>query len=188
MDRFNFLIDLKIGGIYAAVVPVGIYLTNNSQTCMYIADHSECGCLVLDSLEQYKKYDFSKLKNLKAVVLTCELDPKQLNSLVNPYVTVYSWQNFVDIGKNAKVDLAFKQRKEMQNPGNCCNIVYTSGTTGVPKAVMLSHDNMTWTVRCIRNMSTQIEDRQRCVSFLPLSHIAGQIVDIMCISTVYLYF
>lgn len=166
--------------MYAAVIPVGIYLTNNSQTCMYIANHSECGCLIIDSIEQYRKYDVSALKNLKAVIFINELSKDQLKSLVNPYVSIYTWKNFIEIGKKAKVEIEFKTRKEMQKPGNCCNIVYTSGTTGTPKAVMLSHDNMTWTVRCIRNMYLdKIDDRQKGVSFLPLSHIAGQIVDIM---------
>ena len=59
--------------MYASIVPVGIYLTNNQETCMYIANHSECGCLVIDSLEQFKKYDISVLKHLKAVVLTFAL-------------------------------------------------------------------------------------------------------------------
>lgn len=172
-----------IGGMYAAVIPSGIYLTNNSETCVFIAEHSECACLVLDSLAQFKKYekDLHKLKNLKAIVFYCELSEQELKGLVNPHCAVYLWKDFVEMGRKANVDLELNQRIRMQNPGNCCNIVYTSGTTGQPKAVLLSHDNLTWTVNTLflnyREMVGTV--RHKIVSYLPLSHIAGQVFDIL---------
>ena len=86
------------------------------------------------------------------------------------------------MGKLSTVDLELNHRIKMQKPGNCCNIVYTSGTTDQPKAVMLSHDNMTWnTLSLCRSYGSLLGSKQKIISFNPLSHIAGQIVDIVCI-------
>jgi long-chain-fatty-acid--CoA ligase ACSBG len=172
-----------IGGMFACVPPVGIYPTSSSDTCVYIADHSECSCLVLDSLANFRKYenDIKRLKNLKAIVFYCELNEVELKSLTNPFVPVYLWKDFLTLGKRSLLDLELSNRVNMQRPGNCCNLIYTSGTTGPPKAVMLSHDNMTWTARALEiNYGNILGNKQRLVSFLPLSHIAGQVVDIIC--------
>lgn len=171
-----------IGGIYACVVPVGVYLTNNSETCCYVANHSDCGVLVVDSIEQFKKYEnhLGELKRLKAVVIWGDINPDQIKSLVNQYVPVYSWYDFIGIGIKSSVELEFSNRVHMQNPGNCCDVVYTSGTTGFPKAVLLSHDNLTYTCRAWKTIVKEtLPERLRVVSYLPLSHIAGQMFDII---------
>ncbi|KAI0214318.1 hypothetical protein LSAT2_000560 [Lamellibrachia satsuma] len=52
-----------------------------------------------------------------------------------------------------------------------------SGTTGNPKGVMLSHDNVTWTAS-MAVKATNLVPGEVSISYLPLSHIAAQIVDI----------
>lgn len=171
-----------LGGIYSCVIPVGIYLTNNTETCMYIAQHSNCGILCVDSVEQFKKYEknLSDLKKLKAVVIWEQLDSNTLKGFINQYVPVYSFEDFISIGDRATVDIEFYNRIDKQKPGNCSNVVYTSGTTGNPKAVLLSHDNITYTCKAGKTLfNDKLPDRLRIVSYLPLSHIAGQIFDIM---------
>ena len=57
-----------------------------------------------------------------------------------------------------------------------CTLVYTSGTTGPPKGVMLTHGNVMWTVRSITKV-VSISPDDRFLSFLPLSHVAERVTS-----------
>lgn len=93
-------------------------------------------------------------------------------------VPVYKFDDFLTMGKDI-IDSEVKSRIALQKPGHTCTLIYTSGTTGPPKAVMLTHDNITWTVRAMiaTAMGGQLDDKDHIVSFLPLSHVAAQMLD-----------
>ena len=91
---------------------------------------------------------------------------------------VYSWAEFMTLGADVP-DATVAARIADQKPGHCCTLIYTSGTTGNPKAVMISHDNALFATRAnIVHHPDFVVGPLRVVSFLPLSHIAAQIVDI----------
>ena len=58
----------------------------------------------------------------------------------------------------------------------CAGLCYTSGTTGNPKGVMLSQDNITWTVQRSHEIYDWEYDKEQLVSYLPLSHVAGTFI------------
>merc|ERR1719242_1702779 len=69
-----------------------------------------------------------------------------------------------------------------QHPGKVVSYCYTSGTTGLPKAVMLTNDNLTW--NCMATLTTSancvpLPPEVRTVSYLPLSHIAATLLDMI---------
>ena len=53
-------------------------------------------------------------------------------------------------------------------------MVYTSGTTGNPKGVMLSHDNIYWEAETANDFYQMEVGKEVGLSYLPLSHVAGK--------------
>jgi len=57
-------------------------------------------------------------------------------------------------------------------------VLFVITLIGPPKAVMISHDNITWTTANMLENRAPINHSDRIISYLPLSHIAAQILDI----------
>ncbi|XP_072428211.1 long-chain-fatty-acid--CoA ligase ACSBG2-like [Chiloscyllium punctatum] len=164
-----------IGAILAGGLAVGMYATNSPEACRHVADHCEANVLVVEHHHQLLKVlqIAHQLPHLKAIVqYKYAVEEHQPN--------IFSWKKFLELGKSIS-DIQLDEIIESQNANQCCTLIYTSGTTGVPKAVMLSHDNMTWTAKTAGQtvgLQHARKVQERVVSFLPVSHIAAQMMDI----------
>jgi long-chain acyl-CoA synthetase len=62
-------------------------------------------------------------------------------------------------------------------------LVYTSGTTGNPKGVMLTHGNFVWDVRqVVSEMPDLFLEGTSTLMFLPLAHIFARVVQMGCVA------
>eukprot|EP01084_Bolivina_argentea_P103302 185054_1 len=180
-----------LGAIYAGGITAGVYTTNNPGQCKYIALHSKSTVIVLENKKQLDKFlqIRNELPDLKVIVVwdIDQNDPliAESNRNNNNAAKVMHWDEFMKLGNDKKtiqeLNTEKKKRIDAIKPGQCCTLIYTSGTTGPPKAVMLSHDNVTWTARTILNHVQNFKkdgSPHASISYLPLSHIAAQLIDI----------
>ncbi|XP_053449392.1 long-chain-fatty-acid--CoA ligase ACSBG1 isoform X3 [Nycticebus coucang] len=164
-----------VGTVFAGGIVTGIYTTSSPEACQYIAHDCRANVIVMDTQKQLEKIlkIWKQLPHLKAVVMYKEPPPENT-------ANVYTMEEFMELG-NEVPEETLDAIIDDQQPNQCCVLVYTSGTTGPPKGVMLSQDNITWTAR----YGSQAGDIQPAevqqevvVSYLPLSHIAAQIYDL----------
>jgi long-subunit acyl-CoA synthetase (AMP-forming) len=162
-----FFADLA--AIAAGGVPTGIYTTTTPEQVQYITDHCEASIAVVENRDYLKTFLALRpqLPKLKAIVLM-EGESQEDG--------VRSWGWVRDLGGGvSEADL--EQRLAAQREDDLCTLIYTSGTTGPPKGVMLSHRNIVWTAEQVA-AGYALAAGENVISYLPLSHIAEQIVSL----------
>ncbi len=153
-------------------VTVGIYHSNLGPECAYILNHADAELLFVENAEQLEKIVSVRtdLPLLKRIVL--------FEGPSDPDAGILSWEDFLKLGKPVS-DEQVRERAEAIQPDDLISLVYTSGTTGVPKGVMLTHRNVlfaTWSCyQCL-----DIHGHHTTLHFLPLAHVYSRLTVYFC--------
>ncbi len=158
-----WLTDLAVLGMGAVTVPV--YQSSTAADLAFILNNSRTKVLVLEDRHQLKKWESiaNQCPSVEKVILFERHDP------------ALAWDDFLQTGRElAAQNSTFEQNIKKVKLENTATILYTSGTTGQPKGVVLTH----------RQLMSELEDlfpvlgvseADKTLSFLPYAHIVGRV-------------
>lgn len=153
-----------IAGTLAAATPMSIYNTLSAEQVSYVAGHARPTIVILETADHRARWEkaLGEVDSVKRIVMIDD-----------------DWADLAAAGaayRAAHPD-AVAERTAQLTPDSPATILYTSGTTGNPKGVVLTHHNVLYEA-----MSTQekagLMDPQRSVSYLPLAHIAERVLGL----------
>jgi long-subunit acyl-CoA synthetase (AMP-forming) len=155
-----------LGAIAAGGLPTGIYVTSTAEQIEYILGHCEAAVAIVEDAAQLERIAAlrDRLPALHHLVV-----------MEGPAAAL----TFAQLEERAAAvpEAVLEERLAAQRPDDPCSLIYTSGTTGPPKAVMIGHRNVTFLAEAAAPL-LELGPADRMLSYLPLSHIAEQMVSI----------
>lgn len=168
-----------VAAIYAGGVPAGIYTTSSAEQCQYITDHCDAAIAVVENAEHLAKFVAvrEQLPKVKAIVVI-DGAGADAGKGIHAFESLYAMARDGFGGRSAAdLEAELAKRVAAQKPDDMATLIYTSGTTGQPKAVIMSHDNLTWTSKVVIDI-VNVKAGECILSYLPLSHIAEQAISV----------
>jgi len=168
--------DFGAYGIKVTSIP--FYATSSEQQIQYMVNDAQVKFIFVGEQEQYDKAHriFALCPSLERIVI---FDPSVRISSHDPNALYF--EDFLKLGegfpRQSEVDKLIKQAK-MEDT---CNILYTSGTTGDSKGVVLTY-GMYYAALEANNECVPLTEKDRVIDFLPFTHIFERGVAYLALS------
>jgi long-subunit acyl-CoA synthetase (AMP-forming) len=161
--------------VHAGATPSTFYFTLAPEQIRYCAGHCEAKVAVLENRDMLKRWqeirgELPALRHL--VVIEGAEDESGKDG-------VLTWDQVIAGGREALAadPNAFEELRGKVRPEDAATLLYTSGTTGPPKGVLLTHRNVLFECSALNRMHG-LPKGGSSVSYLPLAHIAERVLSI----------
>jgi len=143
------------------LVTVPLYLDDRPDSAAYILDHADVKLLLVEGKVQHRKL---------AEIAGSARGLQRIVSLAAPETDLSEWrERFVVAADWLAAAAGTPVPAHLLSADLLASLVYTSGTTGRPKGVMLTHDNLLWNA-WYASQCADFGPHEVFLSFLPLSH------------------
>ena len=168
--------DFGAWGVRAVTIP--FYATSSEQQIQFMINDAQIRFLFVGEKEQYEKARrvFPTCRSLERIIV---FDPAV--TLPEDDATVMSFADFLKMGEGLTRQAEVAKRQEEATMKDIANILYTSGTTGDSKGVILSMGQFHAAMEA-NHKDVPVDENDRVMNFLPFTHIFERGWALLCIS------
>ncbi|TDD95844.1 AMP-dependent synthetase/ligase [Actinomadura rubrisoli] len=162
-----------LGAVHAGGTPTTVYATLPPDQVAYIAGHCSARYAVLDGRDQLDRW-LPVLDRLPALRKIIVVDA----AACPPGDRFLTWDAFTGLGRArlAADPAGIDRRWRSVRPGDTVTLLYTSGTTGDPKGVLITHSMVLHEAALVKRTSI-LPDHPSGISYLPFAHIADRVLS-----------